>query len=185
MVSIILLYFQSSPYMLFTVSSTIKIIISYLNIFIDLKLDDILPANIFQITGMTIYIIFSLSILYNLMFDQINPLESKTKKKQNETEISNIIHKLSRLNLKDIDAMMRIAGILLISINQEQKAILTDNDRWLNFGFDVIGDILSVIFAMIIGYILSIKFTLNSNLLFSSITFLLMGIDIAVKFFSG
>jgi putative Ca2+/H+ antiporter (TMEM165/GDT1 family) len=159
-----------------------------MNFFAGYKIYDILPNNIFQITGITVYLILSLTILFNLMFNDTN-IKEKAKTKKNREENSHIIKKLKNLNFKDFDNMIRIAGIILISLQQEQinnqlfANPIKSGIKWIIFSVDVMVNLFLTGIAMFLGFCLSVKFSLNSNLLFSSITFLLMGMEIAINHF--
>lgn len=184
---IILLYFQYSPYILFIGCFGVNAMVSYYYNFISWKIFDVLPEEVFQIVGMTVYLLIAVSIIYNLMFYEDELLmrdKVKTKRKQNEVDFINRIKKFS---LKDVESLLRIIGIILISVHDDSPFPLKNTlsiGKLTCFSIDILANLISTLVAMLCGFSLSVKFSINCNLFFASITFLIMGVDIAIKFFS-
>lgn len=92
-----------------------------------------------------------------------------------------------------LKAIVKISGLIIVShILDEQNSniygiesvIELRYNKMMIFCFDAISNLLSIIAAMLTGYFLSKQMDVNANLIFSSITFLLMGTDVSLKYFS-
>jgi hypothetical protein len=180
---------------LFTNSFTIKLALSYYDTFAYYKLSDIIPIEVFQLIGIAAYLLFAFNTIYNLMFfeGKFNSNDFKPKKKSEDGERIKFILNLKTINMTLMQALVKISGLIIVShildghnsdLDGLQAVLELRNNKMIKFGIDALANLLSIIAAMLTGYFLSNQMNLNANLIFSSITFLLMGTDIFLKYFS-
>jgi hypothetical protein len=169
--------------------------LSHLDTFAYCKLADIIPIEVFQLFGLIAYFLYAFSILYNLMFfeGKVNLSNSKPKRRNEEGESINLIINLKTINMELIEALVKISGLIMVSHILDGNIMEVDGlasvldakkNKLIKFGIDTTANLFSVIAAMMTGYLLSKQMNMNTTLLFSSITFLLMGTDICLKFFA-
>ncbi len=180
---------------LFTNSFILKLALSYYDTFAFCKLSDIFPKEVFQIIGVASYFLFACNIIYNLMFyeGKFESIDLKPQKKSEDRESMKFIFNLKTINMDLLKAIVKISGLIIVShILDEQNSniygiesvIELRYNKMMIFCFDAISNLLSIIAAMLTGYFLSKQMDVNANLIFSSITFLLMGTDVSLKYFS-
>jgi len=194
-ICITLLFYQTKiVYLIFT-SLFSKFIFIYLKFIIsEYNLFQTIPAEIFLVTAIMMYNIIGFYILFKLMFANINEnKEECSKVKKTEESEKNFIF--------EFEEFIKIFGIVIItqitqySMIQNSKfpfgnfglqsnEMFKINLTWNNLAINFASIIFGILFSVLIGSITYKKFSLEFNLFFSAITFLLLGIDDSVKFFS-
>ena len=199
-ICIILLYFQSSPLLLFLFSQLIKLFLIYINLATKTTIFDIVPQEYFQIFAFVFYNLAGISILCSLMIGDLN------KRNENNNEIFSkerrgIDYKFKISNsfklFQDFETLNNILTIGIVIISQikytsipfalysESILSIINNNFLYQFGIELISNLISVSIALLIGHILYKKISLETNLFAVSISFLILGIGIAVRFFSN
>jgi hypothetical protein len=185
-ICITLLYFQTKTVYLILTALLTKLMIIYLKILIgQYSLLQTIPSELFQVLSIFIYNLSGFAILYKLMFVNLKENNSEFFKKKNEES--------DKIVLFDFQSIFKTFGVVFItqfaaySINETNFQNLNPDNIFFSWNFLTI-NILKILFgifiAMIIGYISFKKFSLEFNLIISAITFLLLGVDDLVKFFS-
>jgi putative Ca2+/H+ antiporter (TMEM165/GDT1 family) len=195
-ICITLLFFQTKTAYLMITSLLTKFLFIYLKILISqYTLFQFIPIEIFQVCGILIYNISGFAILYKLMFGNLKEAKDEyfIKHKNNE--------EYEKKFYFDIEDFVKIFGIVFVS---QLAAFAMEYSCWHPFGISSSQDYdgtrvalsweylgikfasisFGVLFAVIIGFLTYKKFSLELNLIMSAITFLLLGMDNAVKFFS-
>ncbi len=186
-ICITLLFYQTKTAYLILTALFTKIIFIYLRVLIvHYSLMQLIPTEIFQVFGIIIYNFSAFSILYKLMF--VNLKEDRGDFKYNKHK-----EESEKRFLFDFESFIKTFGVVFIS----QLAAYSSNEaniqslyidknlltwKYLAINLSSIG--FGILFSVIIGLLTSKKFSLEFNLIISAITFLLLGIDNAVKFFS-
>lgn len=196
-ICITLLFYQTKTAYLILTALFTKFLFVYLKILISqYSLFQFVPTEIFQICGILIYNTSGFSILYKLMIGNFKEATDDFFDKQKKNEESE--KKISF----DLEDFLKVFGIVLISQLAQYSmeyaclhpfGVVTggaDHDGirvglcWEYLGIKFAGISFGVLFSAIIGFGTYKKFSLELNLIMSAITFLLLGIDNAVKFFS-
>jgi hypothetical protein len=190
-ISIILLYFQTKTSYLILTSILAKTIFIYIKFLInEFSLFQVIYPEVFQVIGLMIYYMIGLYILFKLMFGNNIASESNIKSKKKEDEdfyfyfedffrIFGIVFFTQISSFSIMQSFIRFtnADLRIANINQTVSSL-----NYLAINFASI--IFAVIISNLIGFICFKKFSIEFNLIISAITFLLMGIDDTVKFFS-
>lgn len=194
-ICITLLFYQTKILYLIFTSLFAKFIFIYLKFIIsEYNLFQIIPSEIFLVTAIMMYNLIGFFILIKLMFGNVNENneECSKVKKTEESEKKFIF---------EFEEFIKVFGIVIITqITQysmiqnslfpfstyglENNEIFKINLTWNNLAINFASIIFSILFSVLIGSITYKKFSLEFNLFFSAITFLLLGIDDSVKFFS-
>lgn len=186
-ISITLLFYQTKTAYLILTALFTKIIFIYLRVLIaHYSLMQLIPTEIFQVFGIIIYNFSAFSILYKLMF--VNLKEDRRDFKYNKHKDES-----EKIFLFDFEAFIKTFGVVFIS----QLAAYSSNEpniqsfyidknilTWKYLAINFSSIFFGILFSVIIGFITFQRFSLEFNLIISAITFLLLGIDNAVKFFS-
>ena len=185
--SIIFLFFEIKPSYIFSMSIISKIFIIYLKWIItvyDIQIK--MTIELIKVISIVLYYTMGFVILFKLMFNlkKIRN-ENFSINKQDENYISWYFD-------YNFDSFLKILSVVFIS--QFASFSTNKNNHLLNsfyFKFEktfIILKIISIIFSITFGFILSLifkkKFCFEFNLILSAITFLLMGIDENITFFS-
>lgn len=198
-ICITLLFYQTKTAYLILTSLLTKFLFIYLKILISqYSFFQLVPTEIFQVCGILIYNISGFSILYKLMFGNLKESKDDFFLKQHKTEESE--KKFSF----DFESFLKVFGIVFISqlaaYSMEYACLhpfgvsigsgASDHEGIMvglsleYFGIKFSSITFGVLIAALIGFGTYKKFSLELNLIMSAITFLLLGIDNAVKFFS-
>lgn len=196
-ICITLLFYQTKTAYLILTALLTKFLFVYLKILISQYcLFQFVPTEIFQVCGILIYNMSGFSILYKLMFgnlkeDKEHYFHNNKKNEESEKKIS-----------FDFEDLLKVFGIVFISqlaaYSMEYACLhpfgvsigVGDHDgimvglSWDYLGRKFASISFGVLLAVIIGFGTYKKFSLELNLILSAITFLLLGIDNVVKFFS-
>lgn len=195
-ICITLLFYQTKTAYLIITSLLTKFLFVYLKILIsEYNLFQFIPTEIFQVCGIFVYNIIGFSILYRLMFGNLKEAvdDYLFKHKKNE--------EFEQKFSFDFENFFKVFGIVFVS---QLAAYAMEFACWHPFGLfsgqdhDGIKVALSwdylaikfgsisfgILFAVLIGLFTYKRFSIELNLIMSAITFLLFGIDNAVKFFS-
>jgi len=199
-ICIALLFYQTKTAYLILTSLLTKFLFIYFKILISqYNLFQFVPTEIFQICGILIYNISGFSILHKLMFGNLNKSKDNFFLKHKKSEESEI--KISF----DFEYFFKVFGIVFVSqlaaYSMEYACLhpfgvslgtaAPDHDgiriglSWEYLGIKFASITVGILFASLIGFLTYKKFSLELNLIMSAITFLLLGIDNAVKFFSS
>lgn len=192
-ISITLLFYQTKTAYLILTSILAKTIFIYVKIIIkEYSLFQFIPAEIFQVIGILIYNIIGFEILFKLMFGNNKEPQDNLKNKKNEDlektfyfyfedffKVFGVVFFSQISSFSTMQTLIRFNDVNVNILNASQ-IILCWNYLAINFASILLGALISVL----IGFICFKKFSLEFNLIISAITFLLMGIDDAVKFFS-
>jgi putative Ca2+/H+ antiporter (TMEM165/GDT1 family) len=206
-ICVLLLFFTTNPYTLFFTSAITKILLIYMKRPITMNIVYFFPLEMFKIIAIIMYNLFGFCTLYNLMFCDFSKekliLYKKNKNKFHNTDIqyTNIFRQFFNNIFNEIDSISKILGLIsiseLIEYNTGSSINFISNSNLdpmlnpmggnslLNFTLNSISTILSFSCAIFISFLFSKKFNLECNLLLTSITFLLLGIDISIKCFSA
>jgi hypothetical protein len=184
-----LFYFQSSALLVFNTIFIFKTFLTLLTIFYSFKINDVIPYEVFQVTAIGSYILLSLNILWNLVYNEAN-LYKKPKKRNEETK-SHLLSSLKNLTMNDIETIVKIVGLIIVTqaidgdFFVEGSFLVKDLKNTLyNVGLEVFAVFISASSGIAFAFLLSITLNINCNLLISSITFLLSGIDTLLKFYT-
>jgi hypothetical protein len=185
-ICVILLYFTSCGYYLFISTLIMKLIQEYTKNF--LLIGNLIPGNylfkiifpikIFQFIGVIYFQLCGYSILFKLIFRNSDSYEN-TKNENNE----NLEEKYTP------QEKLRMLFIILFSFFssfdfEENNENINNNFTLFKFIMKLIQSLIALIIAFFIANFIYKKFSKNSTLIFTSITFLLISVDGAIKLFS-
>lgn len=182
-ICVILLYFNSSAAYLFISTLVMKIIYlstkhyifeSFISEFYLFKV--IFPVKIFQFLGVVFYQICGYAILFKMIFTKT---DSTAYKKTETEDIQQNFNFQEKLKLIFIILFSFFSSFNIESANEREMLPLTLSKFFTNLASVLIG----LALALGIGHAIFTKFSKEFTLIITSITFLLMSIDGAVKVF--
>jgi len=182
-ICVILLYFNSSASYLFFSTLIMKIVFLntkhflYESFFTEFFLFKVLfPIKIFQFIGVLFYQICGYSILFKMIFNN-----NETSFKKIETEdLKECFILQEKIKLLFIILFSFFSSFNIENLNERQMISMTFNNFINNFSSVFI----SILIAFLIAHAIFKKFSKEFTMIITSITFLLLSIDGAVKVFA-